>query len=314
MWLNEQCLFIQHVCSMAVQQFFVLMDNLSLYYLNTVITHGIWLLNRNKALGPCKKSNRQLTLQLQHIPITLASEVALRLPKKQLQSSQYGNIIAAAYGQNLLSEELHEYSKICSKTEVGGKKKNLGYSSAHPHKAPWWRPSVWQPSLCLQPRGTLSVPNPPLQTKCHLAPWLATTPAPSPSHSQLGYAFLPSCNAVCRARKWMWHSLCFHSTWWIDIDTRKAKGLGGTHSDETNGSMEKVSSLVRKATVHQAAGSQAGGRKTCESKLPQMHWVTLFQVWAGQLRYAWTQLYLSIQSALWESTKPKLLFQIFIKK
>lgn len=123
--MNEQCLFIQHVCSMAVQQFFVLMDNLSLYYLNTVITHGIWLLNRNKALGPCKKSNRQLTLQLQHIPITLASEVALRLPKKQLQSSQYGNIIAAAYGQNLLSEELHEYSKICSKTEVGGKKKIL---------------------------------------------------------------------------------------------------------------------------------------------------------------------------------------------
>lgn len=151
---------------MAVQQFFVLMDNLSLYYLNTVITHGIWLLNRNKALGPCKKSNRQLTLQLQHIPITLASEVALRLPKKQLQSSQYGNIIAAAYGQNLLSEELHEYSKICSKTEVGGKKKSWIQQCSSSQStlmetkcvAALTMPPAQGDSLCPQPSTTNQMP------------------------------------------------------------------------------------------------------------------------------------------------------------
>jgi len=76
----------------------------------------------------------------------------------------------------------------------------------------------------------------------------------------------------------MWHHLCFRSTRGIDTDRRKVKGLGGTHSDETIGSMENVSSLMRKAIMHQAAGSQAGGRKTHESKeMSHMHWVILFQ-------------------------------------
>lgn len=108
---------------------------------------------------------------------------------------------------------------------------------------------------------------------------LAATPAPTPFHSQLGCVSLPNCNAVCRARKWMWHCLCFHSTRCIDIDTRKAKSLRGTHHDETNSSVEEASFLMRKAVAHQAAGSQAGGRKTRESKeMSQMRWVILCQV------------------------------------
>lgn len=145
MSLNGQCLFIQHACSMVVQQFFVLMDNLSLYYLNIMITRGIWLGNRNKAFGQCKKCNRglKLLLQLGHPPYShhpcfgSGTETPQKTaPVKPAWKYSYCNLwtepIAwrtAWIQQNLLENR-------------GGKKIKKN-SSPHPHKAPQWRASVW---------------------------------------------------------------------------------------------------------------------------------------------------------------------------
>lgn len=78
-----------------------------------VITHGMWLGNRNKAL--CSKSNRdfQLQLWLDHplYSISLALEVAPRPPTKHLRPSWPGSTTTVTYGQDPPAEELHECSK-----------------------------------------------------------------------------------------------------------------------------------------------------------------------------------------------------------
>lgn len=162
---------------------------------------------------------------------------------------------------------------------------------------------MWQPSLCLWPRGTPSVPQPSSTTQ--MAPHV---PCAHPGSHALPYAACLCCLSQLQpsllGKELDVANLCFHSTWWLDTDVRKAKG---------HPVMRPTAESFfhrRKATV-----LQAGGRKTRESKeVSQMHWVIPFQVWAGQLRYAWTRLDLSVQSAFWEPTKPKLFFQIFIKK
>lgn len=126
-----------------------------------------------------------------HTPITPASEVALRLCKKQrLQSSQHGNTVVASHGQNLLSEELHEYSKICSKTEMGKKIKKTSsprcssQSSSMETKcvAALTVPPAQGDSLCPQTSPTTQMP--PRALTCdhclsHIFPFTACLRSPS---------------------------------------------------------------------------------------------------------------------------------------
>lgn len=168
-----------------------------------MIAHGIWLGNRNKALCLCKQNQTESSScsdhwNTLHIPITPCFRSDTEPPQKiaPVKPAWKYNCCnlwtepivwrPAWIQQNLLQNRDGEKAK---KNPKKARNNHLGHSSPHPHKASWRRPSVWQPSLCLQPRGTLSVPKPPHQPNLML--WLGTTLAPTPSHSQRGCAALP---------------------------------------------------------------------------------------------------------------------------
>lgn len=229
-----------------------------------MIAHGIWLGNRNEALCLCKQNQTESSSccdhwNTLHIPITPCFRSDTEPPQKIVPVKPAWKYNCC----NLWTEPIVwrpawiQQNLLQNRDGEKGKK-----TQKSPQQPSWTQQSASSQSFLTETKCVAALPVPPAQgdslcsqppttnaTSCSDwgPPWLLHPPI----HSVAVLLSLPA----CRAREWMWHSLCFCSTQGNDINTRKA-----SEGHMARGLLAIQIKFLRRWEGHNASGSCLEGR------------------------------------------------------